>query len=167
MFNRIKRDQIRQPSQAMLCIALGIMALALLSMAIKSWHQDYQLSHDGTITRNVKKSIAFNNNEQIIDAIPKAHLFGQSMLSVGNMPITNLEMHLTGIVHGDKQSKAYIVIARDHGKIYSTGDKLPYGAKIYAITNDTVILQNEDRLEKLSLARPHLQFKARNTLEYN
>jgi hypothetical protein len=64
-------------------------------------------------------------------------------------------------------SKAYISISGQPGKIYQIGDNLPYGVKVYDITPDTVILENDGHLEKLPLPREKLLFKRKNIQEYS
>ncbi len=93
------------------------------------------------------------------------HLFGMS--ATGDMPITNLELRVTGIAReadaqSENVSRAYISIAGGVSKIYQVGDSLPDGVKIYDITSDTVILENSGKLEKLPMPRQKLQFKPRD-----
>lgn len=133
-----------------------------LVKTVLGWQSDWLLTHHKTAPI-IAKNMAANEITGLIDAIPHAHLFGQTITAVGNMPLSNLQLHLTGIVHGAQGSKAYIAIASHAGKIYRTGDQLPYGAKIFAITGDTVILQNEGHLEKLTLPREKLEFKTKNS----
>jgi type II secretory pathway component PulC len=136
--------------------------------AFQQWHNDWSLAHQEiTHAANVT---AKDETADMIAAIPDEHIFGQNLVDSGNMPITNLQLRVTGIVKVETEdaksvSKAYISISGQPGKIYQAGDSLPYGVKVYDITPDTVILENDGHLEKLPLPRERLQFKQRNTEE--
>ena len=103
-----------------------------------------------------------------IETIPNNHLFGIAFAK-GNVPITNLQLRVTGIVkvnnEQENNSKAYISMSGQSSKIYQVGDSLLNGVKIYAISNDSVILETDGRLEKLPLPREILQFKERTENE--
>lgn len=135
----------------------------LAAFVFSSWREDWRLSHKLPQPILAKK-VENNEMAQLIEGIPHSHLFGQPIKSVGNVPLTNLQFRLTGIVHSDNTSKAYIAIGGQPSKIYRTGDIVPNSeAKIFAITDDTVIIQNEGRLEKITLTRQKLQFKNKTT----
>ena len=150
--------------KAGLLISLISLSIYTSWFIIHSWRSDWQLAHHKTSPVALLKSQPDDQVAQV-NALPLRHLFGQAIHSVGNMPLTNLQLHLTGIVHGYAESKAYIAIASQPGKIYRTGDRLSDGAKIYAITDDTVVLQNDGRLEKITLARHPLEFKTNSKVE--
>lgn len=141
--------------------ALGILLTVTLLYVLTSWIQDWRLAHQAVVS-NLK--LDSGANAQLIADIPNQHLFGLS--PTGDMPITNLELRVTGIAREadaqrDNTSKAYISIAGGPSKIYQVGDNLPDGVKVYDITPDTVILENGGKLEKLPLPREKLQFKPR------
>lgn len=145
----------------------GVTALAVLVAAsylyvFSAWYLDWQLAHH-TPAPTVKLDI--DANARLIAAIPEQHLFGIS--ATGDMPVTNLQLRVTGIAreidaNNENISKAYISIAGSPSKIFQVGDILPDGVKIYEITSDTVILENAGQLEKLPLPREKLEFKPRD-----
>lgn len=147
-----------------LCAILSVLTLWTLSYTFWQWRHDWALAHQ-SITE--KPTLSSNNQTAaMIAALPDAHLFGQS-IHAGNVPITNLQLQVTGIVEvpGDQAktfSKAYISISGQSSKIYQSGDSLPDGVKVYDIRNDAVILNNDGRLEKLPLPRHTLEFKSRD-----
>lgn len=159
-----------QPNQRTLTgLLLALVAIAgIICIYIASlWHSDWQLAHKTTAPARQPMQ---DNSADIIRQIPDQHLFGQDITATGDMPITNLQLRVTGIAReenadGENVSKAYISISGGQSKIYQVGDSLPDGVKIYEITPDTVILENGGRLEKLPLPREHLEFKPRNTEE--
>lgn len=147
------------------CAGLGVLVIAMLVICFSQWHQDWVLIHQ-------RPSIAVVQTDPttaMINGLPKAHLFGEAF-SKGDMAITNLQLRVTGIVKvnqedGSNFSKAYISVSGQPAKIFEVDDSLSDGVKIYSITPDSVILENDGHLEKLPLPREKLQFKPLNTEE--
>ena len=144
------------------CIGLVIMICFTLFYSVWQWHSDWALTHlqPAAIPQTFK-----DNTIDIINTLPNKHAFGQALTS-GSVPITNLQLRVTGIVmmnnnetHSD--SKAYISMAEQSSKIYRVGDMIADGIKIYDITPDTVILENDNHIEKIPLPREKLKFKPR------
>jgi type II secretory pathway component PulC len=145
--------------------ALGLFVAATFIYVISAWYLDWQLAH-----QKITPDLKLNNDSgaRLIATIPSQHLFGLS--TTGDMPITNLQLRVTGIAretdaHNENISKAYISISGGPSKIFQVGDNLPDGVKIYEITPDTVILENAGQLEKLPLPREKLTFKPRDPEE--
>lgn len=147
---------------------LALLTCITFVYAVWQWHNDWILAHrEISMTRKVVKT---DETINMIAAIPNDHLFGKSFAKIGEVPITSLELSVTGIVKVDSEknhsySKAYISTSGQPSKIYLIGDALPSGVKIYDITSKEVILENQGQLEKLPLPREQLQFKLRNALE--
>lgn len=144
---------------------VGTIALSIvftLGFAITQWKADWQLAHQSMVGNMT--IVSQDKSSQLIASLPEQHLFGQVLSKMGDVPITNLQLRVTGIVkvnseqHGNV-SKAYISIASQPSKIYQVGDSLPYGVKVYAIAPHAVILENNGQLEKLLLPRENLIFK--------
>lgn len=148
------------------CLLLALFLLVTVIYAGWRWHSDWLAAHREVSA--VSDLSETDTTDKLLAALPSAHLFGQS-LQAGDMPISSLQFHVTGIVKMDGDaamgSKAYISIGGQPGKIYQVGDSLPYGVHVYEITPDAVILQNDSHLEKLPLAREKLVFKPRDTEE--
>lgn len=151
-----------------LCSFAAVLTCITFLYATWQWYNDWQLANQAITTPVITKS---NNNANLIAAIPNEHLFGKAFNKDGNVPISNLQFRVTGIVKYADQStgnsKAYISVAGQPSKIYQADDVLPYGVKIHAIAADSVILENAGRLEKLPLPRSQLHFKARTMDEVN
>jgi len=144
-------------------IALSLLLFITFSLCISEWHRDWVLVHQPTAALPV---ISKNTINDWIATIPNHHLFGKA---ITDLPITNLEMRVTGIVKVEEQSglvsKAYISVEGQAAKIYQVGDELPNGVKIDSISHDTVILNSDGRFEKLSLPREKLKFKSKPAKE--
>ncbi len=150
-----------------ICLLLAGLTGLTLMIAAWQWHSDWQLAHTSPA---IPATTNTSETAELVAALPSAHLFGKSFSDGGDMPISNLQLKVTGIMkfnndNGGDISKATIAIAGAPGKIYQKGDSLPYGVKIYAITNNTVVVENNGHLEKLPLPRESLQFKPRNREE--
>ena len=134
-----------------------------LIFCLHQWYLDWRLARQTETSGYVSTN---NSSAEMIASIPEGHLFGQNLS--GDAPVTNLQLHVTGIVKtnstdGSSPSKAYISIDDKPRKIFQPGDVLPYGVKIYDITEDTVILDHDGQLEKLPLPRERLTFKPHTT----
>lgn len=149
-------------------LRIGILAaLVVLITFIYSawqWRNDWILAHQTVAKETVM--VKTDSTSDLIAAITGDHIFGKSPSKLGDMPISNLQLHVTGIVKVDSNqsnsvSKAYISIAGQPSKIYQVGDTLPYGVKVNDITPDAVVLENDGHLEKLPLPRAQLKFKAK------
>jgi hypothetical protein len=141
-----------------ICIGLAMLVCITFTYSAWQWRSDWVLAHEDTARMPV---IAKNDTNNLIASIPENHIFGKAM---SQMPITNLQMRVTGIVKMSGQSgasKAYISVEGQPSKIYQVGDDLPNGVTINTISGDAVILDIEGRLEKLPLPREKLQFKSR------
>ncbi len=158
---------LQQRALPLTCAILILLSLSLFAYALWQWRADWVLAHQQAPSQVVEK---IDDTTDLIATLPQIHLFGHALRGAGDMPISNLQLRVTGIVEVasnamGQQSKAYISMAGEREKIFRVGDSLPYGVKIYAITADAIILENEGQLEKLPLARAKLQFKTRDKEE--
>src|SRR5690348_16091049 len=126
---------INLPQRAILGIGASLAALVCITFiySIWQWHADWVLAHQTTAAPTVA---ATDQTAEMIAAIPDEHLFGKNLSNSGSVPITSLQLRVTGIVKvedeaGDKVSKAYISMSGQPSKIFQAGDMLPYGVKVY------------------------------------
>lgn len=159
---------LKQQTILAICVSLGILMLLTMGFAAWQWHEDWVIAHKTTNLKDLQPSKDETN--AIIAAIPEAHIFGQALSKVGQVPITNLQLRVTGIVKMETErvgtpSKAYISISGQPSKIFQVGDSLPYGVKVYDIISNAIILENKGHLEKLPLPRESLEFKSRHVKE--
>ena len=162
----LKNIHLKEQTALAACSILALLTLVTFFSTIYHWHDDWKLAHQEAAPTKVT---ATDEKALMIGAIPSAHIFGMAV--EGELPITDLQLSVTGIVKVDSEqngsaSKAYISISGQPSKIYQTGDELPDGVKVYQITPDAVILQNDGRLEKLPLPRQKLEFKPRSSDEF-
>src|SRR6187551_2958207 len=143
---------INLPQQAINAIYGGIAVIIGMTFIVcaAQWRDDWRITHQPAppIEQIGDKTTS------MIAAIPENHVFGKS--AGGKIPISSLELKLTGIVkaedgEGNEVSKAYIAQSGQSAKIYQVGDTITGDVKIHSITADTVILDNGGDLEKLPL----------------
>ncbi|WP_172622694.1 type II secretion system protein N [Aquicella siphonis] len=151
-----------------LCLTVAALTGITFIYSALQWRDDWLLTRGHPTKAPV--IVKSTSSSELAAAPPGDHLFGKSLTKLGDMPITNLQLQVTGIVKVDNSragqvSKAYISIAGQPSKIFQVGDKLPYGVKIYEITADAIVLENNGHFEKLPLPRERLQFKPRQIVE--
>lgn len=150
----------------MINLVLGLILCVALMLFSRQWYADWKLVQQRVIPTETI-SHHEDDNQKLIASLPNTHLFGKP-ISPGSVPLSSLQFKVSGIVKTEisKDSKVYISLAGGGSKIFHVGDKLPYGVKVYEITPDAVILENDGHLEKLTLTRDKLQFKTRTSLEH-
>lgn len=145
-------------------LVLTVMIILLLVMffhVLSSLHADIKLLQ----SLGTKKTFSTTDNGTVglITQIPEWHLFGKYavMEKTDVLPVTSLQLQLIGVIKATPETFSRVIIseAGQPGKVYQTGDKLSSGVRIYAISEDGVILENEGRLEKLLLRRSPLLFR--------
>jgi type II secretory pathway component PulC len=90
--------------------------------------------------------------EQPVMNMASWHLFGISTSYTELIPVTDLKLTLRGLLVSVPAKDSQVIISElgKEEKVYSVGDPLPGGAILYKILIDSVILQHNGRLEKLS-----------------
>jgi type II secretory pathway component PulC len=149
----------RQAGWAMLALT-GLLLLYTVVSQVAAWHADYVITQNASVASAAAPD-GGSTEAKLIAELPEEHLFGQANEDTDFLPITSLQLHLTGIIKDseDNASKVIISEAGQPGKIYSIGDALTEGIKIYSINEDGAVLEHGGRLEKLPLARTRLQFQ--------
>jgi type II secretion system protein C len=149
----------RQLGWAALALASLLVVYTVLSM-FYAWHADYVITQNPTAASTATPDAA-TTEATLIAELPSQHIFGSAGEDTDFLPVTSLQLHLTGVVKDteDNASKVIISEAGQPGKIYSVGDELTDGIKINSINNDGVVLEHGGRLEKLPLSRTRLQFQ--------
>ena len=142
-------------------LVAGILFCATLIHDIIAWHSDYKLTQQQPTA--VDTALKNQTLEKIIN-LPELHLYGQyGAANQSTIPVTSLQFHLLGIIKKtpDKYSRVIISEAGGPGKVYQIGDTLSSGVKVYAITENSIILENAGRFEKLPLTRSPLPFQGK------
>ncbi|HTP38507.1 MAG TPA: type II secretion system protein GspC [Steroidobacteraceae bacterium] len=92
-----------------------------------------------------------------LGAITSAHLFGEASADAGdgNAPKTALQLVLTGVLASPdpEHGQAILGPAATSAKLYSTGSRIPGGARLKSVYNDRVLLENNGAVEALYLPR--------------
>ncbi|MES2218075.1 MAG: type II secretion system protein N [Pseudomonadota bacterium] len=134
-----------------------LVAYAVVS-TLCSWYGDFKAPQALPKDTHIA---SVNTEAQLITELPKQHLLGLAEGDDAFLPITSLQLRLTGILKdaGDKHSKVIIAEGEQPGKVYTVGDTLLSGIVINAINEDGIVLEHSGRLEKLPLMREALAFQ--------
>ena len=139
---------------------LLLLTVTLLLIDVSKWYSDIRFLYNTEKSNQTKNSL--DETTLMIESLPEVHLFGQAYTHDQDVPLSDLQLNITGIVKTENAvSKVYISAQGQPSKIYKIGDRLPEGVKVYDITKDAVIFEHNNRLEKLPLARQPLEFKNR------
>lgn len=112
----------------------------------------------------VSSSTTVNNEHaQLLAQLPSWHLFGQTPLTPANeqnVPLSSLNLTVNGIFYqkDNKKSQAIITDANGNSKLYKVGDIVPGGVTLYDILPNSVIVESNGQLEKITLSGRELQF---------
>jgi type II secretory pathway component PulC len=157
-------SEFSRRSMIILCVSTLCLIFITVLYSMWQWQGDWKLAHQTMFVPVIVKT----TEPDIIALISENPIFGQSP-KLGDMPITNLQLRVTGIVKTNNQhaSKAYLSISGQLSKIVKVGDHLPDGVKIYDISKNAVVLENNGRLEKLPLPREKLVFKKRQNEDFS
>jgi type II secretory pathway component PulC len=150
-------ERARYVSLALTGIA-GLLLLVTLAQTVGDWISDYKITH---MPLNTGGTATPTEELHLVDNIPQQHLFGeQPMEDTDFLPVTNLQMHLTGIVKNSRDGDSRVIISSEGqpGKVYAVGDEVTSGIKINAINDANVVLEHNGRFEKLPLTRQPLIF---------
>jgi type II secretory pathway component PulC len=143
-----------------LILILGCVLFLSVINVLKTWYDDFHLAKN-PVANVISVNDEMDKQTQLIAEIPSTHIFGLATEADDFLPITSLQLRLTGIIKNTEttQSKVIVSEAGRPGVVYGMGDTLTSGIKINAINVDGIVLEHEGRLEKLPLVRTPLQFQ--------
>lgn len=141
---------------------IAFFVLVTLIFNAQQWRADWQLTHAIVTPLSLP---TLNQSAALIESIPSLHVFGKSLATVSDVPISSLELRVTGIAKstssGTTASKAYISISNQPSKIFHVGDSISSSVKLYDVVDDAIVLENKGQFEKIPLVRNKLEFKPR------
>ena len=153
----IQTERGRQAGIAINIIMSIFLLMALVSGVSNIWDAIWA-GHEKPV---MHVALTKNKDQELVMGLPREHLFGQRISASSTLPITSLQLQLTGImkVGISNESKALISESGKPAQVYGVGDVLPSGIKVYAVNEDEVVLERDGHLEKLPLARSPLSFE--------
>lgn len=155
---------LRDQSRILISCNLVLVCLIMVTLffCVRQWQLDWQITHRELPIVNINAI----NQEIGLNELSNLHVFGESPTE--NVPITSLDFRLTGIAkHSSltKPSKAYISYSNQPSKIFAVGETISHGIRLYEVLEDSIVVENNSRLEKLPLSRQRLEFKSRSLKE--
>lgn len=91
--------------------------------------------------------------------ISQWHMFGEYNDSLANLPETQLQLTLEGVLLSlDKNTPSYAIISSPNkpAKVYKVGDTIPGNAKLQKILKTEVVINYQGILQSLKLPTPQL-----------
>lgn len=138
----------------------ALLILYTFSGMVANWQSDWVISRNHKSIAN--SAPVTDEVAKLIAQIPEQHLFGKQTLLVQNaiLPITSLQLRLIGVIKTIPEKLSRVIISErgGNGKVFHLNESLSSGVTVHAIANDSVVLENGGRLEKLPLQRPPLTF---------
>jgi type II secretory pathway component PulC len=137
---------------------LGLLIFYSILKSIQFFYNEFQGSNQ-VINANKKNGIETSDvlsqesQTNIVAAASNLHLFGHSLSTSKDIPLSALNLKLTGIFFGDteKDSKASIIYNEQAEKLYGINDTLPNGVVVERIFPNEVIIKYNGELQKLTL----------------
>ncbi len=88
------------------------------------------------------------------------HLFGSYISNIESLPEAQLNITVVGIFYASNPDNSQVLLssAGAPAKVFKLHQTIPGGAKIKEILQDTIVLEQNGKLQKLRLKVPNLQF---------
>lgn len=96
-----------------------------------------------------------------ISQLSQWHVFGEYNDSLANLPETQLQLTLQGVMLAvDSQSQSYAIISSPSqpAKAYKVGDTIPGDATLKKILKDEIVISYQGVMQSLKLPVPKLSF---------
>ncbi|WP_346839986.1 type II secretion system protein N [Microbulbifer sp. SAOS-129_SWC] len=149
------RKAMSRSTAASIAVVSGWLLVNLLAYGGALWPQS------GSESLLVERNASTGANVARVQSLPNTPFFGRAPvksdndvpeLDVANIPITQLNLVLSGVLDNSSKSKASALVA-EKGKpaerVY-VGDKLPGGAELYRVAVDHIVLRRNGKMEKLT-----------------
>ena len=136
-----------------LIIGLNVLScLLLITTAISLYGYLNQSKQSiNTQTPTTTKTITLN-----LQAL-KSPLFGPYIETLNNVPESDLDIQLMGVLKSDKSGESSVLIqVNNQEKILGVNDSLPGGTKLIRIYPSSILIERDGHLEKISLPKETL-----------
>ncbi len=129
------------------------------------WQLWYYM-HDSTVSETTTISNFTPNSGRLINRtrINKSPYFGQYLPEDGSgIQQTNLDIILVGVLYSEDPTNSQVIVRQSdrEEKFYHIDDTLPGGSVVKKITEDSVIILFDGKLQRLSLPKDSLSFEAK------
>lgn len=136
-------------------ISVNVVAALLLTYSLAQW--SWRLMEPAPIQHEQRPTAPIIDNAAELRQLLSANLFGQADMAGGqnispaSIPLTSLNLVLTGVMVGGKHNFAFISINGSNETAFGIGDEILAGATLHAVYPDRAILRRGGALESLEL----------------
>jgi len=137
-------------------IGINVVAMLLLAYSLAQW--SWRLMEPALVQTDARPMAPITDSAAELRQLLSANLFGQADLTAGlanqspaSIPLTSLNLVLTGVMVGGTTNFAFISINGSNETSFGIGDEILAGATLHAVYPDRAVLRRGGALESLVL----------------
>ena len=136
-------------------IGINVVAIVLLTYSLAQW--SWRLMEPAPVQTAARPTTPIADSAAEFRQLLSANLFGQAELGTGanlspsSIPLTSLNLVLTGVMVGSSTNFAFISINGSNESSFGLGDEILAGATLHAVYPDRAVLRRGGALESLVL----------------
>ena len=136
-------------------VAVSVIAALLLAYSLAQW--SWRLMEPAPALNAQPPAAPIADNAAQLRQLLSANLFGQADITSGrnlspdSIPLTSLNLVLTGVMVGGTNNFAFISINGSNETAFGIGDEILSGASLHAVYPDRAVLRRGGALESLVL----------------
>jgi general secretion pathway protein C len=136
-------------------VSINVLAMLLLTYSLAQW--SWRLMEPAPVLNDQRPSAPIADSASELRQLLGANLFGQAdaaagqNLSPSSIPLTSLNLVLTGVMVGGTNNFAFISINGANETAFGLGDEILAGATLHAVYPDRAVLRRGGALESLVL----------------
>jgi general secretion pathway protein C len=136
-------------------IGINVVAMLLLTYSLAQW--SWRLMEPTPVQTDARSMAPIADSAAELRQLLSANLFGQADVTAGqgmspsSIPLTSLNLVLTGVMVGGTYSFAFISINGSNESSFGIGDEILAGATLHAVYPDRAVLRRGGALESLVL----------------
>ena len=136
-------------------VSVNVVAMLLLTYSLAQW--SWRLMEPAPVPTDQRPIAPIADSATELRQLLSANLFGQADVAVGqnlspsSIPLTSLNLVLTGVMVGGTNNFAFISINGANETAFGLGDEVLSGATLHAVYPDRAVLRRGGALESLVL----------------
>lgn len=133
-------------------VGVNVIALLLLTYSLAQW--SWRLMEPAPVVNDQRPVAPIADSAAELRQLLSANLFGQADVAAGSLspasiPLTSLNLILTGVMVGGANNFAFISINGANETAFAIGDEILSGATLHAVYPDRAVLRRGGMLESL------------------
>lgn len=136
-------------------VGINVVVMLLLTYSLAQW--SWRLMEPAPVLNEQRPTAPIADSATELRQLLSANLFGQADLATGenlssaSIPLTSLNLVLTGVMVGGANNFAFISINGSNETAFGIGEEILAGATLHAVYPDRVVLRRGGALESLVL----------------